>query len=127
MANPTVTPIMTPARGPNVPDAQPIYGVDVYGNPITGAGGATYAEVAASTTPTTVVNRPGKIFGAAIVTSAASAETIYDGATGNVLISIPASAAAGTFFPLPAVGVIFNTSLIVSGATTAPAIVVFYS
>lgn len=35
MANPTVTPIMTPARGPNVPDAQSIYIVDVYGNPIT--------------------------------------------------------------------------------------------
>ena len=37
MANPTVTPIMTPARGPNVPDAQPVYLVDVYGNPIMGA------------------------------------------------------------------------------------------
>ncbi len=34
MANPTVTPIMTPARGPGVPDAQPVYLVDVYGNPI---------------------------------------------------------------------------------------------
>lgn len=34
MPNPTITPIMTPARGPNVPDAQPVYGVDVYGNPI---------------------------------------------------------------------------------------------
>lgn len=32
--NPTITPIMTPARGPNVPDAQPVYSVDVYGNPI---------------------------------------------------------------------------------------------
>jgi hypothetical protein len=37
MANPTVTPIMTPARGPNVPDAQAIYLVDLYGNPISGA------------------------------------------------------------------------------------------
>lgn len=36
MANPTVTPIMTPARGPNVPDAQPIYIVDQYGNLIIG-------------------------------------------------------------------------------------------
>ena len=32
MANPTTTQIMTPARGPNVPDAQPIYLVDPYGN-----------------------------------------------------------------------------------------------
>lgn len=36
MANPTVTPIMTPARGPGGPDAQPIYLVDVWGNPIQG-------------------------------------------------------------------------------------------
>jgi len=28
---------MPPARGPNVPDAQPIYLVDLYGNPIMGA------------------------------------------------------------------------------------------
>lgn len=32
MANPTATPILPPARGPNVPDAQPVYLVDQYGN-----------------------------------------------------------------------------------------------
>lgn len=41
MANPTVVPIMTPATGPGGPFANPIYLVDVYGNPITGSNGTS--------------------------------------------------------------------------------------
>ena len=37
MANPTITPIMTPGRGPNVPDIQPVTLYDVFGNPTNGA------------------------------------------------------------------------------------------
>ncbi len=33
MANPTTTPIMTPAQGPSNPYAMPVYHVDQYGNP----------------------------------------------------------------------------------------------
>ena len=67
--NPTTTPIMTPARGPNVPDAQPVYLVDVYGNPIIGGNLDTVSvmNVQSGTTTQTSIDQTNSNFRGAYI------------------------------------------------------------
>jgi len=108
MANPTVTPIMTPARGPGVPDAQPVYYVDIYGNvngivgsqPLLISTGGTQAKTVTPTSLTVISANPGRLARILVtVINGANAILIYDNATtgaGTVIGIVPANAAVGT-------------------------------
>ena len=121
MANPTITPIMTPARGPNVPDAQPVYQVDVYGNPITlgdyppnaVAITASSGNQANATATATLAANPTKttyITGFEITSAGATAASV-------VLVTVTGLVTGTMSYALP----------VVAGATTAnqPLIVQF--
>ena len=136
MANPTVTPIMTPARGPNVPDAQPIYIVDQYGNlinstnpqpisqtsdypagaiPITASSG----NVAAAVATATLAQTPGK------TTYITGFEVTGSGATAALVVIVTVTntiTGTMTYIYAAALGVaVENTPLIVQFPKPIPA------
>ena len=115
MANQTITPIMTPARGPNVPDAQPVYQVDVYGNPITlgdyppnaVAITASSGNQANATAAATLAANPTK------TTYITGFEVTGTGATGVLIVTVTVT---GTI-----TGTMSYTYVFVAGVTTANA------
>ena len=123
MANQTVTPIMTPARGPNVPDAQPVYGVDVYGNPVTPASG----DYPANAVPITASSGNQANATAAATLAAQAGKTTYitgfevtgTGATGVLVVTVTVTNTVS--------GTLSYTYVFVAGVTTAntPLIVQF--
>lgn len=90
--------------------------------------GDTTAAVAATTTTNTVIKTGSGTLGKILVTSVngAAAINIYDSsttATGTIIGVVPASAAAGTIYPL---GMPFENGLLVAGASTNGALTISY-
>lgn len=74
----------------------------------------------------TIESGPGRLFAVTVTTTGANPLVITDGSGGTAIFGFAASPALGTF-PVGVSGNAFNTSLVVAGSATNPAIVLHYS
>ena len=96
---------------------------DSSGNP---ALNTTNTAVSVSATSATVKATPGRLFAVTVTTTGANPLSITDGPGGPSIFQFAASPALGTY----AVGVngnVFNTSLVVVGSATNPAVTLHYA
>jgi hypothetical protein len=88
-------------------------------------GGGNSAFVATNTTTDTVIKAsPGRLCKVVVTTSTAVALSIWDNAsghTGNLLLTIPASAAAGTIYSPQ---ILAQNGITVQGASTIPGVAI---
>ena len=104
---------MTPARGPNVPDAQPVYLVDVFGNPILAS------EYPQGAVPITATSGNQANATAAATLPANATKTTYitgfevtgTGATGVLVVTVTITGTVS--------GTMSYTYVFVAGVTTA--------
>lgn len=122
MANPTVTPIMTPATGPSNPFAGPVYLVDQFGNPLSSTNPQPVAQASdypAGAIPITATSGNQANAVATATLAAAAGKTTY--ITG---FEVTGTGATGVLIVIATVtntvsGTMSYTYVFVAGVTTA--------
>jgi hypothetical protein len=86
----------------------------------------TNTALAAQAGAATVKATAGRLFGVTVTTTGVTPLVVTDGSGGTTIFELPASPVVGYYGIAPA-GNVFNTSLVVVGSATNPAIVLHYS